>query len=168
ASTIRSKQRPSACRLPSAPITANSRRRATWCRSAALCRCARPANWRRGSRRCATTRRRSVVPAARPRITPRATRALRASSCAAFSLHNGSARFPDGLSGQKSPLPQRLRQGCSLFERNEVLPVIRSLPHAGVARAVGGREAQRMLAVAAEELVVEVVGVGALHAVFFQ
>ena len=115
-STIRSKQRPSACRLPSAPITANSRRRATWCRSAALCRCARPANWRRGSRRCATTRRRSVVPAARPRITPRATRALRASSCAAFSIHKGSARFPDGLSGQKSPLPQLLRQGCSLFE----------------------------------------------------
>ena len=66
ASTIRSKQRPSACRSPSAPITANSRRRATWYRSAALCRCARPANWRRGSRRCATTRRRSVVPAARP------------------------------------------------------------------------------------------------------
>ncbi len=112
---IRSKQRPSACRSPSAPITANSRRRATWYRSAALCRCARPANWRRGSRRCATTRRRSVVPAARPRITPRATRALRASSCAAFSIHNGSARFPDGLSGQKSPLPQLLRQGvpCS-------------------------------------------------------
>ena len=108
------------------------------------------------------------MPAARPRITPRATRALRASSCAAFSIHNGSARFPDGLSGQKSPLPQLLRQGCSLFERNEVLPVIRSLPHAGVARAVGGREAQRMLAVAAEEFVVEVVGVGALHAVFFQ
>lgn len=39
----------------SAPTTRSSRRRATWCRSAAPCRCIRPMNWRRGSPRCATT-----------------------------------------------------------------------------------------------------------------
>ena len=85
-SATRSRRRPSVCPSLSAPTTRSSRRRATWCRSAAPCRCIRPMNWRRGSPRCATTRRRSAAPAARPRTTPPAIRAPRASSCAASSL----------------------------------------------------------------------------------
>ena len=62
ASTIRSKQRPSACRSPSAPITANSRRRATWCRL----RCVGAHGRRTGGVVRAAARRRGDAPSCQP------------------------------------------------------------------------------------------------------